>query len=141
MISLITHSIAYLDTLPVDEVVEELRHLGWVFLAGETPELGEGKLVKAEEEQVPKDHVQSEVAAQDTAGHIVVVVLQKHAQRILVTHAAVQNLAGGSGGGGGVSVSGYCMCGFTRELLSLWSAGMSPPAGVLCCTHRSTIQH
>lgn len=75
MYPLITHIMPYLDTLPVDEVVEELRHLGRVFLAGETPELGEGELVKAEEEQVPEDHVQSEVAAQDTAGHVVVVVL------------------------------------------------------------------
>lgn len=47
----------YLDTLPVNEIVEELRHLGRVFRTGETPKLGEGEVVKTEEEQVPEDHV------------------------------------------------------------------------------------
>lgn len=83
---------SYLNTIPVGEIVKQLRHLDRIFSASETPKFIEAQLVKAEKQEVSQHHVQGEIASQDTAGHVVVVVFQKYTQRILVSNAAVQHL-------------------------------------------------
>lgn len=84
----------YLDTLPIDQVLEKLGHFGRIFGAGEAAEVVEAKLVEAKKEQVTKDHIQREITAQDAAGHVIVVVFQEYPQGIFVAHASVQNLSG-----------------------------------------------
>lgn len=63
-----------LNTVPIDQIVEQLRHFCGIFGAGETPEVAEAELVETKKQQVPKHHVEREVAAQDAAGHVIVIV-------------------------------------------------------------------